>query len=51
MQAVSDGASNAAQLREKLQVSRVCGSCDDCLEGYLTDMCLAAPVSATAGAD
>ena len=36
-QAIDEGALTTCQLRKKLDVERVCGSCDDCLEDYLAE--------------
>ncbi len=36
-QAITDGARTNAQLRQRLDAARVCGSCDDCLEEYLAE--------------
>ncbi|MCY4153796.1 MAG: (2Fe-2S)-binding protein [Gammaproteobacteria bacterium] len=36
-QAITEGARTNAQLRQRLDAKRVCGSCDDCLEEYLAE--------------
>lgn len=35
-QAINEGANTTGQLRQKLEAPQQCGSCDDCLEDYLT---------------
>ena len=34
--AINEGVITTAQLRQKLDAPQQCGSCDDCLEDYLT---------------
>ena len=36
-QAIDEGALTAGQLRQKLDAESMCGSCDDCLEDYLSE--------------
>ena len=36
-QAINEGALTTCQVRQKLDAERVCGSCDDCLEDYLSE--------------
>ena len=36
-QAITEGARTNEQLRQRLDAERVCGSCDDCLEDYLSE--------------
>ena len=36
-QAITEGARTNDQVRQKLDAQRVCGSCDDCLEDYLSE--------------
>lgn len=36
-QAINEGARTCGQVRRKLNVERMCGSCDDCLEDCLAE--------------
>ena len=38
-QAISEGAQTASQIRKRLDVPRICGSCDDCLQDHIARAC------------
>ena len=44
-QAINKGALTTCQLRQKLDAERMCGSCDDCLQDYLSEAFMLAPTS------